>query len=206
MAERRAGFDGLESVDPRAMLAGIRTRLAEPERPALISRLSDWARRLLGPAAALAVAAVALLVVTHRPVEPPRTRLKGSLALHVFRLVDGRSMEASSGDSFSPGDRIRFVIDLPTEGQVAVFGVEASGALYKAWPLTAGLPTRFAAGMGLELPGAVSLDAKPGRETLYLVQCPPEAGSPSCTSAGPGARPMCSEGCLSTPFVLDKQP
>lgn len=206
MAERRAGFSALEGVDPRAMLARIRTGLEAPERAPLSSRLVRWVRRLLGPAAVLATAAIAFLVINGRQIEPGGTRMKGSLALHVFRLQGERSAETSSGDTFAPGDRLRFVVDLPTEGHVAVLGVEASGALYTAWPLDPELPTRMRAGKGLELPGAVALDEQPGRETLYLVLCPPESGPPSCTSAGPGVKPTCPAGCQSSPFVLEKKP
>ncbi len=206
MAERRAGFGAIEGVDPRAMLARIRTGLDAPERAPLSVRLTGWLRRLLGPAAVLAAAGIAFLVINSRQVEPSGTRLKGSLALHVFRLEGERSVEMSSGDTFAPGDRLRFVVDLPTEGYVTVLGVEASGALYTAWPLDPALPTRLPAGRSLELPGAVALDDQPGRETLYLMLCPPEAGPPSCRSAGPGEKPVCPAGCLATPFVVEKKP
>lgn len=197
MAERRAGFDALEGVDPRAMLARIRSGL---DRPA---SLSERLRRLLAPLAVVATAAVALVVVTR---EDPGTRLKGALALHVFRLAGDHAEEMVSGAAFAPGDRLRFAVDLPTEGHVAVLGVEASGTLYTAWPLDSGARTDLAAGNGIALPGAVALDAQPGRETLYLVHCPREVGPPSCASRGAGSAPACPEGCATTSFILEKRP
>ena len=97
-------------------------------------------------------------------------------------------------------------MDLPAEGYVKVLGVESSGALYTAWPLDPGVQTRWRAGNGIELTGAVSLDAKPGRETLYLVQCPVEVGPPACTSAGAGGEARVPREVRDEPFILGKRP
>jgi hypothetical protein len=129
--------------------------------------------------------------------------MKGGLALHVFRLAGDHAEEALSGDRFAPGDRLRFVVDLPAEGHVSVLGAEAGGALYTAWPLEPGMQTRFAAGTGIELPGAVALDDQPGRETLYLVHCPVKVGTPACT-LGTYSKPSCPKSCAMTAFILDK--
>lgn len=205
MAERRAGFEALDGVDARVMLGRIRGGL---DRPApLPERLWSLLRRLSVPLAGVAAAALVLLLV--RPgqqPEVPGTRLKGSSTLHVFRLRADHAEEMLSGEPFAPGDRLRFTVDLSSEGYVKVLGVEASGALYTAWPLDSGVQTRLAAGRGIELPGAVALDAQPGRETLYLVHCPLAVGPPACTSTGPEARPACPTDCTLTPFVLRKGP
>lgn len=206
MAERRAGFGAIEGVDPRAMLARIRTGLDSPARRPLSARILDQARRLLAPMAVVATAAVALVMVNRQDVESPTTRMKGSPALHVFRLEGDHAVEAISGDKFAPGDRLRFIVDLPTEGHVAVVGIEPSGKLYTAWPLDSEVQTRFAAGSRIMLPGAVALDNQPGRETLHLVHCPVAVGPPECTSGGVGAKPVCPAGCVTTPFILDKTP
>lgn len=207
MTERRAGFGAIDEVDPRAMLARIRTGLDAPARSSISERLLGWTRRLLAPVALVAAAAVALLMVrTGGDDVNPTTRMKGSLALHVFRLQGEHSEEVLSGDRFAPGDRIRFSVDLPAEGHVKVLGVESSGTLYTAWPLDSGVQTRLEKGNGIELPGAVSLDANPGRELLYLVRCPVEVGPPECTSRGADAKPVCPSGCAMSPFVLDKRP
>jgi hypothetical protein len=204
MAERRAGFDAIEGVDPRVMLARIRTGLDTPAP--LPQRLLAWTRRQLAPLAVAATAAIALVVVTSQQVEQPGTRMKGSLTLHVFRFTGDHAEEVISGSTFAPGDRLRFVIDVPAEGHVSVLGVESSGAVYTAWPLEAEAQTRFAEGKGIELSGAVSLDDQPGRELLYLVHCPLKVGPPACTSGGAGAAPVCPEGCVSSPFILEKGP
>ncbi|WP_309895897.1 hypothetical protein [Archangium sp.] len=205
MAERRAGFDGVPGVDPRVMLGRIRTGL---DRPApLPERLLGWVRRALTPLAVLTTAALALVVVSRQEdVQPPMTRTKGALALHVFRLVGDQSEEVVSGGTFAPGDRLRFAVDLPSEGFVTVVGVEASGTLYTAWPLETGTQTRFAEGNGITLPGAVSLDDQPGRETFHLVHCPVKVGPPSCTSKGATAAPACPEGCTTSAFLMVKGP
>lgn len=206
MAERRAGFDAIDGVDRRVMLARIRSGLDAPARRPLAEELLGWTRRALAPLAAVAATAVVLVLVTRPPEEPPTTRTKGALALRVFRFAGDHAEEVASGDTFAPGDRLRFVVELPSEGHVAVLGVESSGALYTAWPPELGVQTRFAAGSGIELAGAVALDAQPGREVLHLVLCPLEVGAPSCTSGGASAKPVCAAGCLSTPFILDKKP
>ncbi len=204
MAERRAGFDAIEGVDPRAMLARIRTGL---DRPApWPQRLLGGLRRFIGPLAVAVTASLVLVVVTREDVEGPGTRIKGSLALHVFRLAGDHAEEMVSGSTFAPGDRLRFTVDLPAEGHVAVLGVEASGTLYTAWPLDPEAQTRLAAGKGIELPGAVSLDEQPGRETFYLVQCPVKVGPPRCTSQGAEAAPACPAGCATSSFRMEKRP
>jgi hypothetical protein len=203
MAERRAGFDAIDSVDSRVMLGRIRSGLEKPA--SLPERLRGLLRRLMIPLTAVAAAALVLLLV--RPGEEtvePGTRIKGSAALHVFRLRGDHAEEVLTGEPFAPGDRLRFTVDLSSEGYVKVVGVEASGALYTAWPLDSGVQTRMAAGRGIELPGAVELDAKPGQETLYLVHCPLAVGPPDCTAWGPESRPVCPKDCTLTPFVLRK--
>jgi hypothetical protein len=205
MAERRAGFDGLPGVDPRVMLGRIRTGL---DRPApLPERLLGWVRRAMAPLAVLTTAALAFVIVSRQDdVQPPMTRTKGALALHVFRLTGDHAEEVISGGTFAPGDRLRFAVDLPSEGFVTVLGVEASGTLYTAWPLEPGTQTRFAEGNGLTLSGAVSLDDQPGRETFHLVHCPLQVGPPTCTAKGANAAPACPEGCTTTAFLMVKGP
>lgn len=203
MAEREAGFNAIGEVDPRAMLARIRAGVESRARPSLLDRVRAWGRGFLAPIALAAAAAVAIVIVTGNEQTGDTTRIKGGLALHVFRLAGDHAQEALSGDRFAPGDRLRFTVDLPAEGHVSVLGVEAGGALYTAWPLEPSMQTRFAAGTGIELPGAVALDDQLGRETLYLVHCPIEVGTPVCT-LGTDSKPSCPKSCAMTAFVLDK--
>ena len=228
VAHLRAGFDAMEGVDPRALLAGVRRRLDdEPARTGWRAFLARWlgdGRLPWAPLAAAGAALVVLLVVLPRsgPDDPDGSvRRKGGLALHVHRLAVDRatnpiagsggaeasSEEVLSGDRFRPGDRLRFVVDLPRDGHVAIVGVDADGGLYEAWPLGGGaVDTLRSAGRRQVLPGAVSLDDKPGRETLYLVHCAPEVGPPRCTSRGVDAAPVCPATCALSPFVVDKEP
>lgn len=228
MAARQAGFAALPEVDPRPILSAIRRRLHETEREPAARR---WLRQLTLVFAPMAAATAALVVLMWvRRNEPDgsassagsgavsataperagdETRLKGSLGLHVYRLRDGQKAGAQgaiSGDQFVPGDRLRFVVDLPTSGQLSIVGVESDGDLYVAWPGT-GAPaeaTQRPAGRGQELPGAVALDNSPGPETLYLVHCPQASAPPHCASQGAQARPQCDLGCSLVPFVINK--
>lgn len=194
----RVGFDGEPDIDPRALLAGARRKAAEAPTP-------WWSRwRVWLPVLALgAAAAVAFFALRPAPSDPaaPTVRFKGDLALHVLRATPAGSEEMVSGARFAAGDRLRFRVDLPTAGHVAIIGVEADGGQYGVWP-QGGADGRREAGDAQLLDGAFGLDAAPGREMLHLVLCPD--APPACDVQGDGL--ACPEGCRSTPFVLDKGP
>lgn len=219
MESRRSGFAQFSEVDTRPLLAGIRRGIATAEER---SQVSSWWRRIGLVLAPLTVGAGALALVFlvgrggpsgttatpggPDPGGPEVTRLKGGLSLRVYRQAGERSEAMLSGDRFAPGDRIRFVVDLPLPGGAAILGVESDGDLYVAWPdqaAPAGTSNRQA-GSNQELPGAVSLDNSPGKETLYLVHCPDTTGVPHCTSRGANQRPACPSGCAMVPFVINK--
>jgi hypothetical protein len=225
MALRQAGFDALPEVDARPILSTIRRRLHESEQVPAARR---WLRQLgllLAPMAAATAALAVLLVIRKAPEHPPGppptaaepdtdvVRAKGGLGLHVYRQgkSDGPT-EASgqatvSGEQFAPGDRLRFVVDLPRSGQVTIVGIEATGELYVAWPSPGSAESTLRpTGPGQELPGAVALDSSRGRETLYLVHCPQASAPPQCTSQGAQARPQCGTGCAMVSFVINKEP
>lgn len=211
LAEIRKGLDAFPDVDERAQMAAIRRRLDE-EQPSLVKRLM---RGMMFLSPVVAVAAVTLLVMP-RGGEGPATgtgrdepletvRLKGGLKLEVVRKRGERAEKVVSGSAFHAGDSLRFVISLPSAGQVNVVGVEAEGDLYVAWPLPdQDVATKRPAGDAQALPGAVELDDSKGEEMLYLVHCP-EAVSPTCTSAGEGKPPRCQDGCALTPFLIRKE-
>lgn len=226
MEARRSGFDQFPAVDPRPLLAGIHRGLHEQEQQAERSLSGRWLRRLgfvVAPVAA-AAAALGIAMFLGRPDpsgdpggDPQGTRFKGGLALHVFRqraepTEPARSEQMMSGERFKAGDRIRFTVDLPHAGVIIILGIEADGDLYVAWPdPAAGAEPAVTAltrpaGSGQELPGAVSLDASPGRETLYLVHCPDAQVVPRCTTQGATERPLCPKGCSLAPFVINKEP
>lgn len=202
MQERVQGFQALPQVDERALLASLRTRLAAQAQ----ARPAWW--RFLVPVAAATAAALLAVVLVPRTDDPDTSGLreKGALALHVFRLRGEKAEEAVSGERFGPGDRLRFVVDLPSDGYAAVLGVEQSGALYTAWPTEGVAQTFRAAGRHIELPGAVALDGSRGVEQLHLVHCAKPADPPACVSQGTGQKPRCPAGCILTSFELDKRP
>ena len=215
IAVRREGFEAIEPVDPRALLAGIRRRAEKmPATVGWSSRLAEWLRnwRLAIAPAVIAAAALVIFVISpgdrlgDRPGERGvGLRVKGELALRIFRAEGSGSVELASRETIRPKDRLRFVVDLPTWGRVTIIGVEHSGRLYTAWPLDPTYETDHPPGRRQTLPGAVSLDEAPGRETLYLVHCPPGSLAPTCTSRGPEQAPTCPEGCALSPFVLEKK-
>ena len=96
----------------------------------------------------------------------------------------------------------RFVSDLRVFAQA----FESYSVVNGGWPPNAGSGVTRPAGNAQELPGAVSLDSSPGKETLYLVHCPDSSEAPRCTSQGAGSRPLCPKGCSQVPFVIDKEP
>lgn len=222
MESRRAGFARFAGADPERILAGVRKRLAEPDHPpARTSPPMQTHRRWLRSAGlavaplAAAAALVGLFVIRRGPADvsstdgpggPESVRLKGGPALHVFRLVGERSQRVMSGERLSPGDRLRFVVDLPQKAQVTIVGIERDGTLYTAWPLGAsaeGAGLR-PAGSGQELPGAVALDQSLGQEPLYLVYCPDATTPPHCTSQGATEAPSCQSGCVLQKFMINK--
>ena len=133
-------------------------------------------------------------------------REKGSAALHVYRKVGERAVEALSGDSFAPGDTLRFVVDLPAPSRVSVLGVEASGALYVAWPQDDKAAVARGAGKAQALEGAVVLDEKLGRETLYLVTCPRDGKTGDALQSDRKDQSLaCPSAPPSEPFMLHKK-
>lgn len=211
MAARQAGFDAFPDVDPRPLLAGIHRRI-EAEQEAKVRRFSlAKLLAILTPVSAAAAVAVFLMIGRSTHTDQPdraMTREKGGLALHVFRQVGEGSAEVISGDTFRPGDRIRFVVDLNRPGLINVLGVESGGALYVAWPQGQGSSSvLYGEGKGQALPGAVVLDDSVGREMLYLVSCPQSVGTPAahCKSIDAATQPSCPAGCSQSVFVLNKK-
>lgn len=210
---RRAGFSAFADIDERPLLAGVRRKLAESESESesQTRRGFSWAKLLALVTSATAVSAVAAVVLmTSKPTTlpaPDGVREKGSAALHVYRKVGERAVEALSGDSFAPGDTLRFVVDLPAPSRVSVLGVEASGALYVAWPQDDKAAVAREAGKAQALEGAVVLDEKLGRETLYLVTCPRDGENPAthCKVTAKDQSLACPSACQASPFVLHKK-
>jgi len=129
--------------------------------------------RWMVPAGALAAAAAVVLVFMRRGGERPQTdddmQVKGddiTLLLHVA-TVDG-SRRVQSGDTVQAGDRIRFEINAPKPGFVAVIGIDGSGAASVYYPEGGAEPAAFDPSARI-LPGAIELDTTPGDEKFYAV-------------------------------------
>jgi hypothetical protein len=211
MALRQDGFAAFPTLDTRPLLSAIVRRVGEDQdakaRRFSLSKLLVWCAPV-GAAAVLLIVFLRGSFLAKTPeVDPSETREKGGAILHVFRQVGESAREAQSGDSFSPGDRLRFVVDLPVRAQLTVIGIEPNGTLYVAWPQDRAVPRIYAAGSGIALPGAVIVDESVGKETLYLVSCSPPQADPDslCTSGGAGAVPQCRSGCALSAFVLHKK-
>lgn len=182
-----AAWDGRGAV-LEAMVA------AEPHRP---RAPWGWAGGLV------AVAAAAVFYVASPDPRPPELLTKGDgLSLEVFRERGGAVSRAMSGDAFEAKDRLRFEASLPEAGHVLVFGVEASGATYRAFPNDSDASAPLPAGPGNLLPGAIELDASSGQETLHLVLCPRPFTLSDVTVGTTLGLP---DGCRSATFELDKR-
>lgn len=178
--------------------------------------MKNWQRIALASAVlGAAVAATFVLIRSKAPVAAKpvdavvaSNRMKGGAAdteLRVFRQTSHGSEEVLSGDAFAPGDTIRFAVDLLTRSRVKIIGVEADGHTYRVWPQELSMPDVVGAGEDKILDGAVTLDAKPGQETFYLVACPPSIASPDCLSGSLKDAPICDPECSVSRFELHKK-
>lgn len=189
---RRSEFSAMPGRD--AMLASLHVQLAEPGP----LRRPGW--RIWG---GMLVAAAAAVLFVVRP-EAPALRSKGAMGLSIYVEREGEVVQASSGEVFHPGERLRFEVDLSRSAEIMILGREASGAVYGAFPIGEGvLRSRpMQGGADQVLPGAVQLDASVGREVLYLVGCE-RAFDSSQLDLG-AVPPRAPEGCGLSRFVLDK--
>jgi hypothetical protein len=202
MLLRKKGFDAFDEVDPIALRKRIENSTKEtvvPIRWILRRRLAAFG------AAAAAVAAVLLVVVLLRsPAGHDEIRAMGGMGLLVFREHDGGVAQAMNGERFFPGDRLRFVVDLPSAGNLMVVGLEQSGRMYMGFPADGSTSSRpVKAGRGQKLAGAIRLDESTGREWIYLVLCekPFSLGQLRARGAGKIEVP---EHCLTRSFEMKK--
>jgi hypothetical protein len=99
-------------------------------------------------------------------------RVKGSIGLRVYRMRGDTVEEVTSGDTFASGDKLRFKVTLPRQGELFVVGAEANGKLYGAYPAEGHRSVALDAGSDQLLDDALELDASTGREWLHAVYCP----------------------------------
>jgi hypothetical protein len=118
----------------------------------------------LAVAGACAAAALAFLAV--RPAPPPPgddVRIKGT-SLAFFRQRGGEVTHGVSGDSFFPGDALRFVVSSGSPGYFLLVGVEPSGNVVAYHPYRGTKSAPIAGGREIALPGSLILDESKGTE------------------------------------------
>lgn len=143
-----------------------------------------WARLLRflsGAGLGVVAIAVAAMLLLFQPKEPehklslagPATQRKGAqnIQLNAFREHRGKVEPMTSGSTVSPGDRVRFQIDVPDSREVMIVGVEEHGRLFSYYPLDGQGRSAHHEGGQVLLEGAAELDTSHGREAVVLVSC-----------------------------------
>lgn len=171
LVELQAEADAfLRSVDINNEVRRIQQRM--PDKPK-----RSWLRWLAPGFALAAAAAIAVMVLRPKAHDPDIILKGGDVALIVHRATSGVSERLDDGDTVAVGDRIRFEVDAPRKGYVALVGVDGTGkqtVYYKDVPYTP--ENRL-------LPDAIQLDATPGDEhfTLLFSTQPFDVTAPSST-------------------------
>jgi hypothetical protein len=157
LVELQAEADAfLRSVDVNNEVRRIQQRM--PDAPK-----KSWLRWFV-PAMGFALAAAVAAIVIRPKSDDDDIRLKGGdVTLVVHRATSGVSERLDDGDTVAPGDRIRFEVDAPRKGFVALVGVDGSGKSTVYYKDVAYSPENRL------LPDAVQLDATPGDEHFTLL-------------------------------------
>lgn len=160
LVELQAEADAfLRSVDVNNEVRRIQQRL--PDAPK-----KSWLRWFV-PAMGLALAAAVAAIVVRPKDDGDDIRLKGGdVALVVHRATSGVSERLDDGDTVAPGTRIRFEVDAPREGYVALIGFDGAGKQTVYYENVHYTPENRL------LPGAFELDASPGDERFFLLFAP----------------------------------
>lgn len=188
----RADF---EAIAPEVRAELVQKMLQAQPEPHRSRGPRGWMAGLVAAAATLAI------YVAAPGDQPAGVRMKGGdLGLQVFRERAGVVTRAMSQDGFAPKDHLRFEVDLPEAGHVLVFGVEAGGATYRAFPNDRDGSEPLPGGSGQLLPDAIELDASEGPEALHLVLC----AQPFTISEVFATGIKLPKGCRSTSFAFKK--
>ena len=154
----------LSTVDVASEAKAIARRAArtkpEPKRA-----VAPWWRWFATAGALAAAAAAILLVVGRRGGGEPDLTTKGDVAL----VLHSSTRRLATGDTVSPGERIRFEIDAGDPYYVAVIGLDGSGRTAVHFPFGAAASVLVDPRVDRVLPGAIELDATPGDEKFYAV-------------------------------------
>jgi uncharacterized protein DUF4384/putative zinc finger protein len=168
--------------------------------------------RWLAGASALAAAAALVLLVA-RPWQGPLageasgTRAKGGVASLGWVVRRGeRTFVGRPEQRLRAGDALRFTVSAREPVYVAVLGLDATGRLSVYHPDRDRLE-RVEAGEQAALPGAIELDAAPGRELLYGIFCANAAPLSDVTSAVERSpeSPVLPAGCSFERWALTKE-
>ena len=187
---RAAALDKEATDADRARLAELETQsqafLASVDLDLEVRRIEQRADRLrpprrawlrwLVPAGALAAAAAAILVFFSSKKAPqPDDRgsddlmTKGDdISLVIHAAADGNTARLATGDTITPGTRLRFEVQGSKPGFIAVIGLDGSNATTIYYP-GPGASEAGTIGADRLLPGAIQIDATPGDEQFFAV-------------------------------------
>lgn len=156
----RLGLLGAETEASRHQVEMLVARAAESARASAPATRSVWPRFLLAAGAMAAAAAVMLVAVTGGD---DGDRAKGS-AMGFYVQRHGEVRRGVSGDTFQPGDALRFTVSSGEGGYFLLVGIEPSGEVtaYHPYDGEGGVPQ--APGAEVALPGSLVLDETPGTE------------------------------------------
>ncbi|MFL5442073.1 MAG: hypothetical protein ACJ79W_23225 [Myxococcales bacterium] len=161
----RSRLELFEAVATSAAVRRVVDRVAT-RTPAHASFFHRYRFRLrLGIAGACAAAA-AIALVAVRPTSPPPpddVRIKGT-SLAFFRQRAGAVTHGVSGESFQPGDALRFVVSSGSPGYFFLVGVLPSGEVVAYHPYGGTKSVPIAGGREITLPGSLVLDESKGIE------------------------------------------
>jgi len=153
----------LSSVDVAEEVRGIHRRVAKlaPKTPERVW----W--RWIATGGALAAAVAAILVFVFRKGEGEDIGFKGDGVTLVLHAASGTRL--ATGDTVTPGTRIRFEVNASKPGYIAIVGIDGTGQSTVYYPFGAAQPIYVDPKTNSLLPGAVELDATPGDERFFAV-------------------------------------
>ena len=216
-----AALAGLEAARDATRLPPLRA--VAPDAPAAPAVRLTRRRRVVATLLGGLAAAAGLLVALRGGPEagPEEVRLKGrqaALAFGVYVLHDGAVRRAGPGEVLAPGDALRFAVQAPGPGYLAVLSLDPAGKASVYYPAGGRAEPVAPAALGGEvaLPLATRLDATVGEERLYALFCerpvelePVRAALEGAgrlegdAVAGPGAAPPA--GCQVTRWRFEKR-